>query len=355
MGTIAMISFRLGGTDGVSIVANHWARILTDHGWDVITVAGEGPVDRIVSGLEIDAAEPPLSSEVEAALDDADLVIVENLLSIPMNLPASAVVANVLRGRPALIHHHDPPWHRDRFAHITELPVDDPAWKHVTINMLTAQQYADRGFETHTLYNPFDVDEPPGRRQWERDRIFAEAGVDAENALLISHPVRAIERKNVPEALNICTSVAANTDRPVVYWLPGPAEEGYADTLAKLLDSTTIPVVRLPPTSMADLYAASDLVVFPSTWEGFGNVPVEASIHHRPVVVGDYAVADELSRLGFRWFHSTNQAAITQAVSDPSAYAEEAAHNHAVASEFLSVKVVGDQMKSLFTEFGWSP
>lgn len=350
-----MISFRLGGTDGVSIVADRWARILTDHGWDVVTVAGEGPVDRIVSGLEIDAPEPPQSGEVEAALEDADLVIVENLLSIPINLPASAVVAEVLRGRPALIHHHDPPWHRDRFAHITELPVDDPAWKHVTINMLAAQQYADRGFQTHTLYNPFDVDEPLGRRQRERDRVFAEAGVDPEIAVLVSHPVRAIERKNVPEALNICSSVAANTGRPVVYWLPGPAEEGYADTLAELLGSTTIPVVRSATSSMADLYAASDLVVFPSTWEGFGNVPVEASIHHRPVVVGDYAVADELSRLGFRWFHPTNQAAITQAVSDPSAYAEDAAHNRAVASEFLSVKVVGDQMKSLFSEFGWSP
>ena len=34
-----------------------------------------------------------------------------------------------LRGRPALLHHHDPPWQRDRFAHVTELPVDDPAWR----------------------------------------------------------------------------------------------------------------------------------------------------------------------------------------------------------------------------------
>ncbi len=355
MGTIAMISFRLGGTDGVSIVADRWARILTDHGWDIVTVAGEGPVDRLVSGLEIDAAEPPQSSEVEAALDGVDLVIVENLLTIPMNLPASGVVADVLRGRPALIHHHDPPWHRDRFAHITQLPVDDPAWKHVTINKLTAQQYADRGFQTRTLYNPFDVEEPQGRRLWERDRIFDEADVNPETALLVSHPVRAIERKNVPEALNICTSVAAATGREAVYWLPGPAEEGYADTLAHLLDSTELAVVRSAPTSMADLYAASDLVVFPSTWEGFGNVPVEASIHRRPVVVGDYAVAEELGQLGFRWLQAHNQAAITHAVSHPAAYAEEAAHNHAVASEFLSVKVVGDQMKSLFTEFGWSP
>jgi glycosyltransferase involved in cell wall biosynthesis len=96
-------------------------------------------------------------------------------------------------------------------------------------------------------------------------------------------------------------------------------------------------------------------VVFPSSWEGFGNVPVEASIHHRPVVVGDYPVADELRQLGFRWLKPHDESAITQAATEPSAYAEDAAHNHAVVREFLSVKVVGDQVKSLFEQVGWYP
>ncbi len=355
VGTIALLSFRLGGTDGVSIIADRWARILTNQGWDIITVAGEGPVDRIVPGLEIDAVEAPRYGDIEAAIDDADLVIVENALTIPINLPGSRVLAEVLAGRPALLHHHDPPWHRARFEHITELPIDDGAWEHVTINMLTEQQYADRGIQAHTIYNPFDHEEPRGDRMRERERVLGAAGLDPDHALLVSHPVRAIERKNVPEALNIGASVQANLDRPVAYWLPGPAEEGYAPTLERVLAEAEVEVVRLAPTSMPDLYAASDLVVFPSTWEGFGNVPVEASVHHKPVVVGHYAVGDELTRLGFRWFHPENQAAITHAVGNPAAYAEDAAHNHSVVGEFLSVKVVGDQMKTLFEEFGWTP
>ena len=99
-------------------------------------MAGEGPVDRLVPGLAIDAAAPPSVDEVVDALVDVDLVVVENLLTIPLNLPASRVVAAALRGRPALLHHHDPPWHRARFAHVTELPADDPSWRHVAISRL---------------------------------------------------------------------------------------------------------------------------------------------------------------------------------------------------------------------------
>ncbi len=353
MGTIAMLSFRLGGTDGVAVVAERWATILRTHGWEVITVAGEGPVDRLVPGLGIDHPEPPVPGELEASLKDVDLVVVENLLTIPMNLRASEVVAKVLAGRPALLHHHDPPWQRPRFEHITALPAQDPAWRHVTINMLTEHQFAERGIDATTIYNPFDAHEPHGDRDGERARILREAGAKNPDTIIIAHPVRAIERKNVPEALNIADAVRRNLDRPVLYWLPGPAEDGYEPVLADLLESSLLPISRAAPTSIPDLYAASDLVVFPSTWEGFGNVPVEASIHRRPVVIGPYLIAQELRRLGFRWLQSFDQERISTILTTPCAYDEDAAHNHAVVQEHLSMKVVGEQMKTFFEEAGW--
>ena len=55
MPTCALVSFRLGLTDGVSIVASSWADALASFGFDVVTVAGEGPVDRLVPGLAIGA------------------------------------------------------------------------------------------------------------------------------------------------------------------------------------------------------------------------------------------------------------------------------------------------------------
>ncbi|HSH23456.1 MAG TPA: hypothetical protein VK975_05265, partial [Acidimicrobiales bacterium] len=49
--TAAVLSFRLGGPDGVSVEAAKWAWALARLGFSVGTVAGEGDADVIVPGL----------------------------------------------------------------------------------------------------------------------------------------------------------------------------------------------------------------------------------------------------------------------------------------------------------------
>jgi mannosylglucosylglycerate synthase len=336
-----MVSFRLGGHDGVSVVAASWTRLLRELGWEVVTVAGEGPVERCVPGLAIDAQQPPCDDEVGGALADADLVVVENLCTIPLNLPASRVVARTLAGRPAILHHHDPPWQRERFAHVTELPPDDPAWRHVTINRLTEAQLAERGIDATTIYNGVDPDEAPGDRAGTR----ASLGVGDEEVLVL-HPVRAIPRKDVPAAVRLAEELGAT------YWLVGPAEEGYEDALAGILGAARCPVLhRSSPGSMADAYAACDVVAFPSTWEGFGNPPIEAAVHRRPVVVGPYPVADELRALGFRWFAPNEVEAVAAALERPEPGLHDA--NLEVVRRHLSLDRVRGDLAALLRRAGW--
>jgi glycosyltransferase involved in cell wall biosynthesis len=343
MPTAAIVSFRLGGPDGVSIVAATWAGSLETLGFDVLTVAGDGPVDRLVPGLAIDAPAPPAPAEVDAALEGADLVVVENLCTIPLNLPAALVVAGRLRGRPAVLHHHDPAWQRDHFAHITDLPPDDPAWRHVTINRFTERQFTERGLAATTIYNGFDVHEPPGGR----DRTRLALGVGADDVLVI-HPVRAIPRKEIPTAVALTEALGGT------YWLMGPAEFGYGPELDRILAGARCPVRRGSGRgTMADAYAAADLVAFPSSWEGFGNPPIEAAIHRRPAAVGDYPVAHELRALGFDCFDPHHAVAIRRWLTDHDPALLDT--NQRLAAEHFSLERLTADIGRLLDAAGWLP
>jgi glycosyltransferase involved in cell wall biosynthesis len=169
----------------------------------------------------------------------------------------------------------------------------------------------------------------------------------ADDELLLAHPVRAIARKDVPAAVRLCEDLGAT------YWLLGRAEEGYEETLVHTLRDARCRVIHRSFPHHPDLYAGPDGIVFPSTWEGFGNPPVEASIHRRPVAIGPYPVGAELRALGFRWFDTAEPAPFGAFLAAP----DEAVlnHNRAVAERHLSLDVQTRRLGTLLDEAGWRP
>lgn len=284
----------------MAIEAAKWALALTHLGFATYTVAGSGPVDHVLPGLAMDAIEPPTSEELDSALADADLVVVENLCSLPLNPAAAAQVASTLAGRPAVLHHHDLPWQRDWSARLGP-PADDPHWAHVTINELSRHQLADHGIAAATIYNSFDTAPvPPDLVADQRMQVRTALELGATDWLVVQ-PTRALARKNIGAGL------AAAEELGAIYWLLGPAEDGYESELDRLVARAGCPV-RLgwpgptPSGGAAAAYAAADVIALPSTWEGFGNPSVESAVHRRPLLVGPYPVAAELRAFGFRWF-----------------------------------------------------
>ncbi|MGH9281739.1 MAG: hypothetical protein ACRD0S_02255 [Acidimicrobiales bacterium] len=342
----ALVSFRLGGPDGVSVEAAKWGWALEHMGFSVRTVAGEGRADVLVPGLGIDpgAAKPPSRKEVAAALQGAHLAVVENLCSLPLNRPALEVVAGVLRGRRAVLHHHDLPWQRERFA-AHPPPPDDPAWLHVTINELSRAQLAEHGIEAHTVRNSFDPDPPPGRREAARAALGVEPG-----RRLFLHPSRALPRKGVPAAVALTDALGAD------YWLLGPAEDGYGPELEELLATARAPVHRglpgLEGAGVADAYAACDAVVFPSTWEGFGNPVVESALWRRPLAMARYPVARELEAFGFGWFPADDPGPLGAFLAAPDPALLD--HNLAVARRHFSLTDLPRRLRDLFDRAGWT-
>ncbi len=147
-----------------------------------------------------------------------------------------------------------------------------------------------------------------------------------ESTRLLLQPTRALTRKNVGGAIALAESVGGT------YWLLGPAEDGFGPELDRLVSRARCPVVLGPPAgcTIADAYAACDVVVLPSTWEGFGNPSVESATHRRPLAIGRYPVAAELAAFGFRWFDAADPAPLAAWLADPDSGLVE--HNHRVAA-----------------------
>ena len=362
-----MVSFRLGGPDGVSVQAATWGRALERLGYSLRRVAGElsdglRPGDVVVSGLAVAAEaapgpagqrpaapEGPSPDELRTALNGSDVVVVENMLSLPLHLEAARVLTacwpTCLRRSGCC-------------STITTSPGSDrrpprsPSCRPGSPEPSTSRSTTSPGGSwrsgaskrspsgTHSIST---FCRACGRRRarhsaWRRDDV------------LVLQPTRAIARKNIPAALRLSEGLAARLQRPVRYWLPGPAEDGYAATLAEVLAATTVPVLRTHPGAlgleMADAYAACDLVVFPSTGgEGFGQPVIESVWADRPLAVLSYPALDEILALGFSFLPADDPDAVASAILQPDA--ATMARNRELAAAHFSMAALERSLEAL--------
>ena len=210
-GIATFVSYRLGGTDGVSVEAAKWMRALESLGFEPRRIAGDlvgphhagGSADLVVPWLALtpppDTA-PPDPAALAETLDAGDLTIVENVCSLPLNLRAARAVADAVsrtRSRVAF-HHHDLPWQRPQTAAVTDLPPTPRDALHITINSRSRDELAARGIVAVEITNAFDVDAPPGRRdETRRERGFA------PDEVVVLQPARAIPPQEHPRGAGV--------------------------------------------------------------------------------------------------------------------------------------------------------
>jgi mannosylglucosylglycerate synthase len=332
----AILSYRLGMADGVSVTATQWARALRRLGVRVRTVAGDGRPDVLIRSLALHSRRPPSARELGAALDDVDVVVADNICSLPMNQPVGEAVAEYLRGRPAVLRHHDLPWERTQYADLTTWPPDDPSWRHVTINELARPSLETRrSIVATTIYHGFDERPCPEQRAAVRRRLRL------GDEPLVLQPTRAIPRKGIDLGLALTAAVGGT------YWLTGPAEDGYQAELAEVLGSGGVPIRRRLPfgVQMPGAYAACDAVALPSSWEGFGLPLIESALHRKPIAVGDFPVARELESFGFRWFDAADPVPLKAFLADPDPALLD--HNEAIARAHFGIHALARRLDLL--------
>lgn len=179
------VSTRIAGTDGVTLEIKKWADVLERNGIACYYFAGkldcpsekghlvpeahfEHPdIKDIGAGVfgvwkrrpEISARIQKIKDKLKAALYDfqrkfgLDLIIPENALAIPMNIPLGMALTEFIAetGIPTIAHHHDFAWERDRFFINAcrdylnmAFPPDLPSVAHVVINSLASEQLSFR-------------------------------------------------------------------------------------------------------------------------------------------------------------------------------------------------------------------
>lgn len=412
---IGFISTRLNGTDGVSLEVGKWSRVLARSGHEIYYCAGElggyaaggtripllhfdhQSIVRISQQAFDQEAETDrenlldeiyqLADEIRAPLrhfiraHGLDLIIVQNALTIPMNLPLGVCLTGLIAelGIDTIAHHHDFYWERQRYRTNalldlldTTFPAQLPSIQHVTINSIARHRLkARRGIDSIVIPNVFDFATPPsGLDPYNRD--FRQALGLADDDLLILQPTRVIQRKGIELALELVARLDLPDPRVYVthraddegldYWHWLKREAGVLGVDLRLIDHL-IGTERERADghkiyTLWDAYPHADLVTYPSIYEGFGNALLEAVYFKRLTVVSRYPVYNaDLGPLGFDFIEMdgfVDEQAVERTrhlLEAPEEAQAMAQKNYAIASEHFSLEVLEEKLRSVLSGF----
>jgi glycosyltransferase involved in cell wall biosynthesis len=342
---IGFVSTRLAGTDGVSLEAFKWAEILSEMGHECFFFAGECDQgdDRSMVVEEAHFRHPQifelnlqlferqrrtptttraiqeLRESLRQSLDEfvtrfeIDILIVENALSIPMNIPLGLALTELIAERDlcTIAHHHDFAWERERFAtHKADdylaaaFPPPMEKILHVTINSYAARQLAHRtGMRSTVVPNVMDFDRPPHRADDYADDLRDVLGLRHDEYLFLQ-PTRVVPRKRI----ELSVQLARWIEMPCTIVIPHDVgDEGveYCEYLQRFAETMGVRLIlagdRFAPDrgraaggekiyALADAYQKANLVTYPSAVEGFGNAFLEAIYYRRPLVMSSYEI-----------------------------------------------------------------
>ena len=354
---IGFISTRFHGTDGVTLEAAKWAAILQAEGANCFWMAGLLDKPEAVSHCDpiaffnhpsnidvqghlfgrttrpreitdrIHNIKEELKSSIYQFIErfNLELLIPQNILAIPMHVPLGLAMTEVLAetGIPAIAHHHDFAWERERFT-VTSgadylaaaFPPTLPSLVHVVINSMQQKELARRYGQASTIIpNVIDFESPPpGMDDYSRD-FRREIGL-SEDDILVLQPTRIVPRKGIEHAIELLRRLKEHRLKLVLSHPGGDEGDAYAKLLLERITDAGIEALFIADRigemrglnadgkkiyTLFDIYPHADLVTYPSYYEGFGNAFLEAVYFGKPVVVNTYAVyARDIDPLGFK-------------------------------------------------------
>ncbi|GAB4363300.1 MAG: glycosyltransferase family 4 protein [Calditrichia bacterium] len=340
---IGFISTRIAGTDGVSLEIDKWAQVLTRNGFECFYFAGEldrdakrcyfvedahfeHPAIQEISGqlFGVTVRSREVSEKIQTIKEklknhlyrfweqfSLDLIIPENSLTIPMNIPLGLALTEFIAetGIPTIAHHHDFYWERDRFLinacqdYLNQaFPAELPSMQHVVINSLAAQQLSHRlGISNTLIPNVYDFAHEPPPSRVDARKLKKEIGLK-EDDLLILQPTRVVPRKWIERSIEIVHSLKLQNPALVISHKSGDEGDDYYNRVSDYARNMNVKLLFIGELisntkggkkaryNIGDIYQCADLVTYPSGYEGFGNAFLETIYYKKPIVVNRYSI-----------------------------------------------------------------
>ena len=411
---IGFVSTRFSGTDGVSLESAKWARIL----WDYQHVSHwyGGKLDR-EAGLSMLVPEayfydpanvwinehafgtrrrtPELTAKILEMADHLkttlydfvarfgiDILVVENALCLPMHIPLGIALTHFIAETdfPTIAHHHDFHWERKRFsvnAVNDFLAMGFPpvlnSMQHVTINSFAQRDLAWRKGATSILVpNVLDFENPPVDMNLHRAEFRERIGIAADDIMFLQ-PTRVVPRKGIEHSIALISQLRDPKCKLVVSHESGDEGLEYHQALIEMAELSGVDLRfvhthldqigpfdanGVPGTTLAEVYAAADLVTYPSTYEGFGNALLEAFYFRKPVLVNRYAIfVTDIEPKGFKvvtmdgYLTRSVLDQVRRVIQDEEFRQDMIDCNYEHAKAFFSYSVLRRKLRSLITNF----
>jgi glycosyltransferase involved in cell wall biosynthesis len=412
---IGFVATRLAGTDGVSLEAGKWADVFEAEGFNIFNFAGEldRPPEHSYLAPEAHFTQPDIKDiqrscfgvtvrerattnkihEIKEKLKDdlyafikkfdVQLLIPENSLTIPINIPLGVAITEVLleTGMPALVHHHDFYWERDRF--ITNAVPDylslafPPNLKfidHVVINTYADSQISLRtGISARVMPNVMDFDNPPPPPDEYASDVRQALGI-ADDELLVLQPTRVVARKGIEHAIEMVHRLGMKA-KLVISHASGDEGYDYEQRLHEYSEVMKVDTLFVSDIinekrgttedgrkiyTLQDIYPHADLVTYPSTFEGFGNAFLETIYFRKPIVVNAYSIyTRDIKPKGFSVIEIdgyVTQAAVDktkEVLANPELCRQMVDQNYHKGQQYFSYGVLSRALKSYIAEHPW--
>ena len=410
---IGFISFRFAGIDGVTLESLKWVDVLEKLGHESFFCSGECTIDESHSMVfpEMHFNHPEILTITEECFNSQirsrqltkelhrlrgvikkqlysfintyqlDMLILQNILAIPMNIPLSMAIVEVIAETriPVIAHHHDFYWERIRYRVncVQDIlrgcfPPNLANVEHVVINSIAQQELGYRcGISSTIIANVMDFSNAAVGKDEYNSTLRKDLGID-DSTMLVLQPTRIVQRKGIEHAIELIKQLGKKATMVISHESGDEGDEYQQRVLdfAALLNVDVTMTAELVGEKrcitedgkkiydLNDVYAHADLVTYPSLIEGFGNALLETYYFKRPLLVHRYPVyAADIKTKGVKGieFDSFITAKVVEDVhallANVNAIEQMVETNYKIAHRYFSYEILSYALQNIIYQF----